>query len=238
MLTVEHVTVRRSDLPVVRDASFTLHAGRVTVLLGVNGAGKTSLLESISGVIPAAKGSILLDGVTINGWRADRRARAGLAHVEEGRSVFPSMTTEENLRVAVGKRADISSAFELFPELVKRRDVRAGLLSGGEQQMLVVARATLRQPSVLLLDELSLGLAPAIVVRLLAAVRSLADDGRAILLVEQFASLALEIADHALVMRHGELVFSDAAAVLRGQDALLQELYLGELRHESVGVAP
>ena len=235
MLTVERLTVRRSDLPVVRDASFTLPAGRVCVLLGVNGAGKTSLLESVSGILPAAAGEILLDGARINGWRPDRRARAGIAHVEEGRSVFPSMTVEENLRVSVGKRAALDPAFDLFPELVKRRDVRAGLLSGGEQQMLVVARATLRGPSVLLLDELSLGLAPAIVVRLLAAVRALADEGRAILLVEQFASLALEIADHALVMRHGEFVYSGEAAGLRGEEALLQELYLGELRHESVG---
>lgn len=237
MLTAEHLTVRRSELPVVRDVSFALPAGRVCTLLGVNGAGKTSLLEALSGILPAAKGDILLDGVRINGWRPDRRARAGIAHVEEGRSVFPSMTVEENLRVAAGPRTAIEPAFELFPELVKRRTVRAGLLSGGEQQMLVVARATLREPSVLLLDELSLGLAPSIVARLLAAVRLLADAGRAVLLVEQFASLALEIADHALVMRHGEIVFSDAAAALRGEDAMLQELYLGELRHESAEAA-
>jgi branched-chain amino acid transport system ATP-binding protein len=228
MLSVESVTVERAGLPVVVDASLAVAAGEIRVLLGLNGAGKTTLLEGISGILPVASGTIELDGRRIERWRPIRRTRAGLSHVEEGRPVFRDLTTEENLLVAADDPAQIEAAFTLFPELTKRRSVRAGLLSGGEQQMLVVARGWLRGPKVFLLDELSLGLAPTVVRRLMEAVRALADAGMAILLVEQFAPLALEIADQASVLRSGRMVHEGPADALRGSDDRLRTLLFGE----------
>jgi branched-chain amino acid transport system ATP-binding protein len=228
MLTVRAVTVERAGLPVVSDVSLTVQAGEIRVLLGLNGAGKTTLLEGISGVLPVAAGAVELDGERIERWRPVRRTNAGLSHVEEGRPVFGELTTEENLLVAAGAGVSVEDAYTLFPELTKRRGVRAGLLSGGEQQMLVVARGWLRRPKVFLLDELSLGLAPAVVRRLMDAVRGLADSGMAILLVEQFAPLALRIGDQASVLRGGTIVFDGPAPELRGQNDTLRELLFGE----------
>jgi branched-chain amino acid transport system ATP-binding protein len=228
VLEAQEVTVSRAGLPIVRGISLNVHAGRISVLLGVNGAGKTTLLEGLSGVIPLDGGALRLAGERIDRWRPVRRARAGLAHVEQGRAVFRDLTTEENLRVAQGGRGPIDEAFDLFPELAKRRHVLASLLSGGEQQMLVVARAWLRRPSVFMLDELSLGLAPAVVTRLLSAVRQLADQGMGILLVEQFAPLALEIGDLAYVLRGGQMVFDGRASELRGAPERVQALYFGD----------
>jgi branched-chain amino acid transport system ATP-binding protein len=225
MLTVRDVSVARAGLSVVRGASLAARRGEVVVLLGLNGAGKTTLLEGISGVLPLAAGRVELDGERIDRWLPVRRARAGLAHVEEGRPVFPELTTEENLLVAVGDRVRAEEAFAQFPELEKRRGVRASMLSGGEQQMLVLARAWLREPKALLLDELSLGLAPAVVGRLMRSVRLLADAGAAILLVEQFAPLALQIGDRAAVLRSGELVFEGTTADLGDGDRLHERLF-------------
>jgi branched-chain amino acid transport system ATP-binding protein len=228
VLTVADVTVERAGLPVVSGASLTVQCGEIRVLLGLNGAGKTTLLEGISGVLPIAEGRIELDGRRIERWRPVRRTRAGLSHVEEGRTVFGELTTEENLLVAAGDGARVEDAFSLFPELSKRRAVRASLLSGGEQQMLVVARAWLRRPKVFLLDELSLGLGPAVVQRLTDAVRGLADAGMAVLLVEQFAPLALRIGDQASVLRSGSIVFDGPAAALRGDGEAVHQLLFGE----------
>jgi branched-chain amino acid transport system ATP-binding protein len=228
VLTVADVTVERAGLPVVSGASLTVERGEIRVLLGLNGAGKTTLLEGISGVLPIATGRIELDGQRIERWRPVRRTLAGLSHVEEGRTVFGELTTEENLLVAAGDGASLEDAFSLFPELAKRRGVRASLLSGGEQQMLVVARAWLRRPKVFLLDELSLGLGPAIVQRLMDAVRGLADAGMAVLLVEQFAPLALRIGDQASVLRSGSIVFDGPAAAWRSDGEALHELLFGE----------
>jgi len=232
MLKVSDVSVYRSGIPVVRQANLEVAAGQVVALLGVNGAGKSTLIEGISGLLPLGKGRLYFDGRDISSWSASRRARHGLAHVEEGRSVFPGLTVEENIRAALTKHADWERAFELFPELEKRRGVNAGSLSGGEQQMLVVARAWLRDPKVFLFDELSVGLAPNIVTRLLGTIRAIADEGKGVLLVEQFSGLALQIADRALVMRHGELVFDGPAEVLAADPALVQRLYLGSSDQE------
>lgn len=226
LLSIDGVTVEREGLPVVRDASLEVDAGAVTVLLGVNGAGKTTLLEGVSGIIGLADGTVTLDGVRIDRKEPYRRAQAGLAHVEQGRAVFPELTVTDNLRVATA--ADIGEAFALFPELRARRDVAGALLSGGEQQMLVLARAFLRKPKALLIDELSLGLAPRVLQRLMAAVAELADTGMAILLVEQFAALALEIGGHGYVLRSGVIVYDGDCARLRDDEGLLQDLYLGE----------
>lgn len=227
MLELRNVTLQRAGLPVVRDVSVNVEQGQVCVLLGANGAGKSTVIDGISGVIPVTAGTVWLGDERIDRWRPVRRARAGIAHVEAGRSVFPTLTTDENLRVALPPGADIEEAFTLFPELSKRRHIEASLMSGGEQQMLVLARAWLRRPKVFLLDELSLGLAPRIVARLMESVREVASRGAGVLLVEQFAQVALESADRAYVMRGGAIVFGGAPHELLGNSELLQKLYLG-----------
>jgi branched-chain amino acid transport system ATP-binding protein len=224
---VTDLVVNRVGLPVVRQASLVVEPGSVSVLLGANGAGKTTLLEGLSGVIAVAGGTVELHGEAIHGLRPGARARKGLAHVEQGRTVFRMLTTEENLRSA-SRRADVDQAFALFPELEKRRHVRAGLLSGGEQQMLVIARALLTRPKVIMIDEMSAGLAPIVVGRLMAAVRKLAAAGLAVLLVEQFASLALSIGDRAYVLRRGQMVHDGPCSVLAQSPDLLHRLYLGD----------
>nr|WP_042180270.1 ABC transporter ATP-binding protein [Kibdelosporangium sp. MJ126-NF4]CEL14294.1 Branched-chain amino acid transport ATP-binding protein LivF (TC 3.A.1.4.1) [Kibdelosporangium sp. MJ126-NF4]CTQ88661.1 Branched-chain amino acid transport ATP-binding protein LivF (TC 3.A.1.4.1) [Kibdelosporangium sp. MJ126-NF4] len=228
MLRLEDVTVERAGLPVVRSVSMEARAGQVTVLLGANGAGKTSLLEGISGATAVSSGSILLDGTRIERVRAWRRTRLGVAHVEQNRTVFRELTVTENLRVACRDGGAIGTAFELFPELRKQEHAAAGLLSGGEQQMLVISRALLTRPKVLLIDEMSLGLAPVVLTRLATAVRDLAADGVSVLLVEQFATLALSIADHAYVLAKGEIAFDGDSADLLGDENRLRALYLGE----------
>jgi branched-chain amino acid transport system ATP-binding protein len=227
-LLANGLSINRAGLPVVREATLSVDTGSISVLLGVNGAGKTTLLEGISGVIPLRAGEVRLDGRRIEGVRPSQRARLGLAHVQQGRAVFRELTTEENLRVALHPSAAIGEAFALFPELEQRRNIRAGLLSGGEQQMLVIARALLSRPKVLLIDEMSLGLAPVIVRRLMAAVRELANRGLAVLLVEQFASLALAIGDRAFVLRRGRIVYDGDCASLRASPEKLHNLYLGD----------
>jgi len=224
---VDAVSVERAHLPVVRAASLVIEAGSISVLLGSNGAGKTTLLEGLSGVLPVAGGRMVLDGAELQRLGAGARARAGLGHVEQGRTVFRQLTTEENLLVGAADPASLQWAYALFPELQQRRDVRGALLSGGEQQMLVVARALLCRPKVLLIDEMSAGLAPIVVARLMKAVRELADQGLAVLLVEQFAALALSIGDRAYVLRRGRMVFDGSCAQLRGDAQHLHRLYLG-----------
>ncbi|MDR3464307.1 MAG: ABC transporter ATP-binding protein [Xanthobacteraceae bacterium] len=226
-LVVSGLRVDRAHLPVVRDVSLAVESGRISVLLGANGAGKTTLLEGLSGVIPVAGGTIEIDGHDIHRARPGARVAAGLAHVEQGRTVFRQLTTDENLRAGACAASDVAAAYELFPELLPRRDVPAGLLSGGEQQMLVIARALAGRPKILLIDEMSAGLAPTIVRRLMATVRRLADQGLAVVLVEQFAVLALGVGDRAYVLRRGEIVYDGACAALRDAPDMLHQLYLG-----------
>jgi branched-chain amino acid transport system ATP-binding protein len=226
-LVVSELIVNRAGLPVVRGASLIVEPASVSVLLGANGAGKTTLLEALSGVTPHAGGKIALAGEAIENLRTGARARRGLGHVEQGRTVFRTLTTDENLRAA-HRAADTREAYALFPELEKRRNVRAGLLSGGEQQMLVIARALLTRPKAILIDEMSAGLAPVVVGRLMAAVRKLADGGLAVLLVEQFAALALGIGDRAYVLRRGQIVYDGACPALARAPELLHRLYLGD----------
>lgn len=220
--------VDRSGIPVIRGVDLEAKGGEISVLLGSNGAGKTTFLESLSGIIPVRSGFINLDGVELAKLRPGARAKAGLSHVEQGRTVFPAMTTEENLKVALHPDADLKEAYDLFPELLQRRNVEAGMLSGGEQQMVVIARSIVNRPRVILIDEMSSGLAPVIVSRLMRAVRQLADDGMAVVLVEQFAALALAIGDRAYVLRRGQIVYDGDCAALAGDPAHLHRLYLGD----------
>jgi branched-chain amino acid transport system ATP-binding protein len=226
-LTIRDLVINRVGLPVVRKANLSVEPGSVSVLLGANGAGKTTLLEGVSGVMPIAGGSIELDGEAIHAVRPVARARKGLAHVEQGRTVFRMLTTDENLRAA-RRRADTAEAYALFPELERRKHVRAGLLSGGEQQMLVIARALLTRPRTIMIDEMSAGLAPVIVGRLMSTVRTLARQGLAVLLVEQFAALALSIGDRAYVLRRGQIVYDGSCPALAQSPDLLHRLYLGD----------
>ncbi|MGZ9720437.1 ABC transporter ATP-binding protein [Rhizobium miluonense] len=227
-LSIDGLVVNRSGIPVVRGVDLAVSSGEISVLLGSNGAGKTTLLESLSGIIPAAAGSVTMDGSELLKLRAGLRARAGISHVEQGRTVFPEMTTEENLKVALDSADDLKEAYELFPELRQRRDIKAGMLSGGEQQMVVIARSLLTRPKVIMIDEMSSGLAPVIVSRLMRAVRQLADAGMAVILVEQFAALALAIGDRAYVLRRGVIVYDGDCATLAGDPAHLHRLYLGD----------
>jgi branched-chain amino acid transport system ATP-binding protein len=226
-LVVSNLSINRSELPVVSSLDISVESGAISVVLGANGAGKTTLLEGLSGIIPVAGGSIAIDGREIQKARPGVRSREGLAHVEQGRTVFRQLTTEENLKVSLRPGSDLAEAYALFPELVQRRTVKASLLSGGEQQMLVIARALLTRPKVLLIDEMSAGLAPVIVTRLMAAVRKLADNGLAILLVEQFAALALSIGNRAYVMRRGRVVYDGDCMKLLQSPGELHRLYLG-----------
>jgi branched-chain amino acid transport system ATP-binding protein len=214
---------------VVRGLSLTVSAGEVVALLGANGAGKTTTLRAISGLIRPMAGAVLMDGADLAGVSATERARRGIVHVPHDRGIFFGLTVAEHFRLdgAVSPAAQ-EAAFEHFPALRELRGRRAGLLSGGEQQMLALSRALLRSPRLLLLDELSLGLAPVIVERLLPVVRDYAArNAAAVLLVEQHVHLALRIAHRGYVLAHGELAAEGSAAQLSGDSALLAASYLG-----------
>jgi branched-chain amino acid transport system ATP-binding protein len=209
--------------PVIHDVDLCVNAGEVVCLLGPNGAGKTTTLLALSGEIPALEGGVQIDGKkTVD--PLHKRARAGLSYVTEERSAFKGMTARDNLRCGGVAAQD---AIALFPELEKRLGVRGGLLSGGEQQMLTLARALCRQPRLLLADELSLGLAPLVVDRLLRAVRQAADErGAGVLIVEQHARKALVYADRALVMTRGRIRMELPAAEARAQIDDIESHYL------------
>jgi branched-chain amino acid transport system ATP-binding protein len=209
--------------PVIHDLDLVVEPGEVVGLLGANGAGKTTTLLSLAGELPLISGEVLLDG-TATAAPLYKRARQGLTFVTEEKSVFMGLTARDNLRVA---KVDIDVALGLFPELERLLGVRAGLLSGGEQQMLTLARALSRKPRVLLADELSMGLAPLIVKRLLdAVVRIAKQQHTAVLLVEQHVRKALEYCDRAYVMHRGRIELSGSTGELRGRLDEIEDRYL------------
>ena len=226
-LLVEELRVDRLGQPVVRGVDLSVGPGKVTVLLGANGAGKSTLLDGISGVLRPSGGRVIFDGDDITRSSRQQRVRSGLAYVQQGRTVFPSLTVEENFLVTAG-RGKLEPAFELFPELRARASVAADLLSGGEQQMVVLGRAVLRRPRVLMIDELSLGLAPTVIDRMIQAVQQMADSGIGVLLVEQFADRALAVGDTAVVMARGEVVLRGTASQIQREPDRLRDAYLGE----------
>jgi branched-chain amino acid transport system ATP-binding protein len=230
LLALEALDAGYDGSAVVRDLSLHVNAGEVVALLGPNGAGKTTTLSTIAGLLPPIAGAVRLEGADVAGVPTHKLARRGVSLVPENRALFFGMTVREHLLLAETKGSlRREQLIELLPELEKCLDRKAGVLSGGEQQMLAVGRALVSAPRVLLVDEMSLGLAPVIVERLLPILRRVAEDlGAAVLFVEQHVSLALEVADRAYVLSHGRLVLEGKAADLRGRRDLLRTSYLGE----------
>ena len=233
-LAVENVAAGYGGVLVLQDVSITASPGTITAVLGANGAGKTTLLATISGFVRPRQGRIKLDDTDLARRRPEEIARAGVAHVPEGQAVITELTVEENLRVGALRRAGradrsqaLDDTYQRFPTLANARSRSAGTLSGGERQILVIARALMAQPRVLLLDEPSLGLAPKIVTQVMDLILRLRDEiGLTVVLVEQNARSALAIADHGVVLNVGRVVVTEDAAKLAA-DVALRKHYLG-----------
>ncbi|MEK7288107.1 MAG: ABC transporter ATP-binding protein [Elusimicrobiota bacterium] len=217
----------------LKGVSLQINPGEIVALIGSNGAGKTTLLKSVSGILPLEKGEIIFNGRRISGLKTHQISRLGLGHVPEGRRIFARLTVLENLELgafvrddAGGIERDLRHAFELFPILESRRSQLAGTLSGGEQQMLAIARALMMQPKMLMLDEPSMGLAPVVTDKIFEVITKINQEGKTIFLVEQNAARALEIAHRAYVIETGQITREDEARRLL-VDPKVQEAYLG-----------
>jgi branched-chain amino acid transport system ATP-binding protein len=233
LLALEHLTVRYGGITALRDLSLEVHSGEMVALLGANGAGKSTTLRAISQLVTAASGAIRWHGAAINGMAPERTVRLGISHCPEGRRVLARQSVADNLdlgawlrRDRAGIDHDLDRCFNLFPRLAERRHQLAGSLSGGEQQMLAIARSLMARPTLLMLDEPSLGLAPKLVAEVMEALRALHQDGLTMLLVEQNANAALAIADRAYVLVSGSIEQQGSAAALRN-DKRIKAAYLG-----------
>jgi branched-chain amino acid transport system ATP-binding protein len=232
VLSVSGLTVARGGKPIIHGVDIEIPPGKITALLGANGAGKSSLVLSIAGALPVERGQITLDGKPINGLRPENVRRLGVVAVPEGHRVLGELTVEENLRVAgtaLSRRAldaAVDRALGTFPELKTRLSARAGTLSGGQQQMLVLAQAIVSEPRYILADELSFGLAPVVVARLVPVLEAFAAKGIGVLLIEQFTHIALRISHHAYVMERGRIRFSGEPDALRQNPDILHSAYL------------
>ena len=231
-LSFSGLSVARGGRQVLRDVSITIPPGEVTALLGPNGAGKSSLVLAVGGVLRPTSGTVTLGDVELTRRRPEQIRAAGVAIVPEGRQLLPNLTVEENLRVATyalrreDARSGIAHALELFPELERRWRLATRSLSGGEQQMVVLAQALVSRPRFVLVDELSLGLAPIVVQRLVPVIESAAASGVGVLLIEQFAHVALGLAQTAYVLERGRIHYHGTAQRLRDEPELLQSAYL------------
>ena len=233
MLVVEDVVTAYGQIVALKGVSLEVHEGDVVCLLGANGAGKSTLINTISGILRPRSGRVVFQGENVVGLKASRITGRGIVQVPEGRGIFTQMTVHENLlmgahlrRDSAGVQSDIDAAYARFTVLAERRAQKAGVLSGGEQQMLALERALLSQPKLLLLDEPSMGLSPIMVEKVFDNIRQIAATGVTILLVEQNARLALEISNRAYVLQNGEMTMSGSASELLQSD-LVQDAYLG-----------
>jgi branched-chain amino acid transport system ATP-binding protein len=232
LLDVSGIDVGYAVVRALFDVSIQAHPGEMVAVLGPNGAGKSTLARAISRLVPLTSGKIVFDGEDITGWAPHRVRRAGLVYIPEGRGVFPGLAVSENLRMAVRRvgspaerTAGIDRAYEMFPVLGQRRDQRAGSLSGGEQQMLALARALAVTPKLIIADEMSLGLAPIVVDEVFAGIDRARKDGVTVLLIEQFVHRALALADSCVMLSQGRVAWTGPASEAKGE--VLQQ-YLGE----------
>lgn len=235
MLQIQNLSVQYGGIHAVNGISLEVRTGELVCLIGANGAGKTSTLKAISGLLPVASGSVLYQGSSITGMGPHQIAAKGLTLVPEGRGIFTRLSVEENLDLGAYLRKDSTQihqdkarVFALFPRLLERHKQAAGLLSGGEQQMLAIGRALLARPTLLLLDEPSMGLAPLMVQKIVETIRAIAATGVTILLIEQNAKLALQISQRGYVMESGSIVLEDASSELLKSSAV-RRAYLGEV---------
>jgi branched-chain amino acid transport system ATP-binding protein len=221
MLSVSDISAGYGETTVLRDVSLQVHAGQVVALLGPNGAGKTTLLRAIAGELPLKDGAVSLEGRDLTGVPPYQRARRGLCHIPEGRAIFPNLTVRDNLVMQSPKGREgesIDRAVETFPFLKDRMKQIAGSLSGGQQQMLAMCRAYLCSPKLVLVDEASMGLAPVIVDQVFEFLHTIVREGAALLLVEQYVTRALDMADYAYVLSHGRMLASGSAAEMKNED--------------------
>jgi len=242
LLEARGVRTGYGRLPVVFNVDLQVKEGEIVALLGANGAGKTTTLRALSGMLPLMAGDVCLDGRSLKGRSADTIARGGIVHVPQGRGIFPNLRVDETLRLACAmagvRRAEadarVADAYAIFERLYERRAQHAGTLSGGEQQMLAIARGLIMKPRVLMIDEMSQGLAPTIVQALFGIVRSLPEQGVSVLIVEQFVTHALAVASRAYVLEKGEVSLSGDAAELARDDAFVKGSYLGDSAIDAV----
>ena len=232
MLQVQDAVVRYGAITALHGISFDIQKGEIVTLLGANGAGKTTTLRMLSGLHAPSSGKILFEGQDVSATKAHQFSSLGISHVPEGRRIFPQMTVEENLEMGAFRRRgsfsdDTDRMYETFPILKERRKQLGGNLSGGEQQMLAIARALMSQPRLLLLDEPSMGLAPMIIETIFRIIGEIRDSGTTVLVVEQNAAQALRLADRGYVMENGRIVFGDSAQNLL-HDERVRAVYLGE----------
>lgn len=233
MLHIDDIVTHYGHIEALRGITIDVKEGEIVTLIGANGAGKTTTLRTLSGLIRPTRGAITYEGRELTTLPPERIVSLGIAHVPEGRQVFPRMSVLENLELgaftrtdAAGVRADMDYVFQLFPRLAERRTQIAGTMSGGEQQMLAIGRALMARPRLLLLDEPSMGLAPLIVENIFSIIQAINAEGTTILLVEQNANLALSVADKGYVLETGSIVLSDAADSLM-QNESVRAAYLG-----------
>ncbi len=234
LLELQNLHAYYGQIHALKGVDLVVNEGEIVTLVGANGAGKSTTLRTISGMVKPKRGSVQLKGKDITGMKAHEVAALGIGHVPEGRRIFPLLTVLENLEIGawnVESKADINAgidnAFELFPRLKERFAQKGGTLSGGEQQMLAIGRALMSDPTVLLLDEPSMGLAPVLVESIFEIIKRINEQGKTVLLVEQNALMALEVAHRGYVLQTGEVVLSDDAKILMRND-MVRKVYLGE----------